>query len=523
MNLKFHSGQANLAYDDYLEKLGSHVCVDLPAIHVHDPKVVGERLIQRLADIIYWPFVAAYAKDWIRGADDERNRLVDCDGIWIDPKSGLCRISFFRWIRAVGEFFVYWAHLISAIVFGWPAKGSSSRNPATLVFGVGQESLFNHQSDERFIEFCKSGPIPGLSGANWLIVQSVVNGSRSVAPEWVTYHRFPLNRLIADGGLGLSGRLTLLMAQLRALFTFLTLSVRHPLIALLARDIATCYVVKVLDQRGLIDTVIVSNVQCANQFLWMRSPAARTFKVQMVWYSQNIQPMVYRFDRLVSHLPYYRHMRVDMHWVWTPGLKSYLEMLGIACPIHVIGPMLWYLPKHSLQQKDDSIRIVLFDVTPVTDARAEQIGLIGNYYCVKNMIRFIEESIAVCDEVRQKTGRPLQVFLKHKRGHNRTHDLRYLDLISQLTGPGGKLTLLPFDTNMYDLLRDSTVAVVAPYSSPAYVADAVGTRAVFFDPTGDLLPTYEETRFVSFASRRDELRELLLSAVGSRATLPNDG
>jgi len=505
-----HSGHAYVAFERHLEAAARRISGEVRGVGVHRPETVSERVVQRIVELTLWPFVALFARDpeGVQGGD----RAVICDGITLNPNSGRVTISFTRLLGGVGEFLAHWAHMTYAVIGGGfsgrPAGGPS----ATLLFGVGLESIVHDGSDARFLHFCRVGPIESLRSARSLIVQANQANLVSSDPEWAGYDRFPLHHYLRTRSVGFAARLALLTTQLRALVSFAQGILASPLIALLARDVAYSFVVTEMDKRGMIDAVLVTNASYASQPLWMRSPGQRAFPVYMVWYSQNVQPMVYRSDGLQSVLPNYRHLWADEHWVWTPGLKTYLEHLSIPGPIHVVGPILWYLPE-AVATPGDGIRIVIFDITPVTDERAGQIGLICNYYSASHMIRFIEETVAACRAVEADTGMHIRLYLKHKRGYNPGHDSRYIELIRHLTEPGGEIRLLPSETNMFTLLRNAALAVVVPYSSPAYVADAVGTPAVFFDPTEELLPQFEQTPKVGFASGCVALRERIEKAV----------
>jgi polysaccharide biosynthesis PFTS motif protein len=348
--------------------------------------------------------------------------------------------------------------------------------------------------------------------ARRLVVQCVPHKGIAASPDFF-YDRFPLQFLIRRTKLGVSGRAVLLGMHLVAPLVFLWSIVRMPLLAVLARDFAFAFGVNALDRYRMIESVVITNSAYTAQPLWMRGPATRRFAVHMVWYSQNTRPVVYARDGFAADLPNYRHARMDETWVWTSGYKSYLEQLGLPCVIHVVGPILWYLPEPAQPRVEKDICIVVFDVTPVRDDAAERIGLIGNYYCAENMIRFIEEVLAVCREVEKKSGGRVRLMLKHKRSYNQAHDQRYIDLIERLSAPQGDMTLVPFQTNMYALLAGSDVSIVVPWSSPAYVAAHLGAQAVFFDPAMELLPTFEQTSRVKFASGRAELLTLLARTV----------
>jgi polysaccharide biosynthesis PFTS motif protein len=269
-----------------------------------------------------------------------------------------------------------------------------------------------------------------------------------------------------------------------------------------------------LNGKNLIESIVTTNSNYSAQPLWMSHLPGKQFLTHMVWYSQNTIPFVYASDPIKANVPNYRHMQLDVSWVWTEGYAAYLRTLSIPGDIHVVGPILWHLPPaHAVSKAaSDEIVLVAFDVTPVREAVAESIGF-GNYYSTANMIQFVEETLSMCREMERRTGRRVRLSLKHKRSYNtKTHDPRYIELISRLSAQGGGIELIPLETNMYTLLASSDLAIVVPYSSPAYVASAMGIRAIYFDPTTELLPTFDPAPLVTFASGRAELLRMALEA-----------
>lgn len=167
-------------------------------------------------------------------------------------------------------------------------------------------------------------------------------------------------------------------------------------------------------------------------------------------------------------------------------------------------------------RKDTDIRVVVCDVTPLRDNVALQIGLAENYYSGTTMIQFMEEILWCCRELEARNGRRVQVSLKHKRSYNmKTHDPRYIDYIGRLSAPGGGIELIPFQANMYDLFSNADLVIVAPYSSPAYVASTGGIQAIYFDPTKELVPTFKPSPLVKFASGRAELLRVVSEAISA--------
>jgi polysaccharide biosynthesis PFTS motif protein len=234
------------------------------------------------------------------------------------------------------------------------------------------------------------------------------------------------------------------------------------------------------------------------QPLWMRSLPGRRFKVHMTWYSQNTKPFVYRINGVQADMPQYRHVAVDEHWVWTEGYATYLKSLGLTAEVHVVGPILWYLPEAS-PPKVFERSVAIFDVTPVKEAFAQQIGLPRNYYSTTNMIAFLEQAMIACERVAEQLGQPVLVLLKHKRSHGTIHDPRYIAFVDHLVA-GGRIKLLPPQTSLYSLIAASSAVIVVPFSSPAYVASALKVPAIYHDATESIEATYERASLVDFTS-----------------------
>jgi len=445
---------------------------------------------------------------------------MDCDGIVLCPGSGKVAISVRLFISSCFEFALHWVYVLGALLSGMLSARASDLRPATLVFGVGQESLFDNGSDARFIEYCRKGPIAPLVKANRVIVQSVAP-SESVLTSEFTYSRIPLATLIRRTHLGAAVRANLLIRHLTAPYILLLAAIRFPPLILLARDIAYAFAIKVLDRNDFIEAVVITNSAFTSQPLWMRDATDRKFAVHMVWYSQNVVPFVYIRDGHVSDVPNYRHVRADQMWVWTNGFKDYLEKVGISSSIHVVGPILWYMPTPPRAHSDTDIRIAIFDVTPVRDDVARRIGLIDNYYSMENMERFIEEAVSVCRELEAITGRRVRVLLKHKRNYNTSHDQRYIELIERITLSGTGVELVPFQSNMYSLVSECDASIVVPYSSPAFVASHLGRHSIYFDPTGELAPTFEKAALIGFAFDRAGLKRQLVEIMSSKTAYEN--
>lgn len=471
---------------------------------------VRERLTQRLVEVALPPFLRAWQKR--RDAVEIGLRL---DGLHLRKDTGAASIAPLYFGRLALEFGAHWGLALAAIVGGFGDGSRLTAGPVTLLFGVGNDALFSRGTDARFVDFCKEGPIRPLREASQMIIQAPTRAGGSSHARF-SYDRYPLLALARHARLTTIARLALLGRHLLAPFAFVAAVVQRPLLALLASDFAVDHVARTLHARGEIEAIVITNTLYTSQPLWMRRFAAGTAALHMVWYSQNTVPLVYTRDGIRSDLPHNRHIRASHHWVWTEGYRAYLLKLGLGASIHVVGPILWYLPPRKPVAKS-GLQIAVFDVTPVNEAYAEKVGLINNYYSAHNMVCFLRGVIALKAVLEERLQRPVRVLVKHKRAYSPAHDARYIDFVATHSGPEGPLTLAAHDDDMYSMIAASDLTIVVPYSSPAHVSVHVGVPAIYFDAAGLLEDSHERGPLLDFASGDDALINKGKIAFASRA------
>ena len=515
----FRTERGYVEFEKMISRVETWADVAAPSVLGYSGSALARRLVQRIVEIGLVPFIQECARVAACGkplpSDSGTVRFLD---LTVELATGKARLRPLSVIRAVAEFVLHWGHVTGIAMLSFLSR-REQKGAATLLFGVGNECLKLGDADARFVQFCQNGPVSPLSEATRLIVQTA-REIRSVQPNRFGYARFPMFALLQENAQSLGEFLRFMLSHLQAAGAYLCAVVHLPLLSILGRDFAYHALVGHLNRKNLIETVVITNSNYSAQPLWMSHFPERRFLTHMVWYSQNTVPLVYADDPIKVNIPNYRYMRVDASWVWTEGYAAYLRTLAIPGDIHVVGPILWYLPCISAHPKvvSGDIVFVLFDVTPVKDGVAPSIGLFGNYYSAANMTRFLEESMLVAKEMERQTGRRVSVLLKHKRNYStKIHDQGYIKLVASLASRGD-LELIPSEMNMYELLDRSDLAIVAPYSSPAYVASSLGTHAAYFDPTKTLVPTFQPAPCVTFASSRAELLRVALDAVSDCAS-----
>lgn len=445
--------------------------------------ILVDRLVQRLIEISLTPYAVAVMALCRTSpcSFPARGSRIECGRASMELGAGAIRISLRQALANHLDFLLHWGFCLGAILF--PARAAATGQPAVLVFGVGTESLFANGSDERFVAYCRHGPIEPLAKAHRLLIQCSVQNAVSTRAEF-TYCARPLISLVRCSRLGFSARLALAQEHLVLSFRYAVAVTRRPALSLLGRDFAYSAISFGLDRKGLIEAIIFTTSNYNSQPLWVRG--LRNANLHLVWYAQNFKPVVYAADPAESEIPCARWVRVDTHWVWTRAFGDYLGALGHRGAIEVVGPIVWYLPE-SRPPSSSSIDIVVFDISPFSDHVALHAGgYITNYNNVGNLSAFIADVTALRPSLEAILQMPVSLCLKTKRGYNAIYDKTYFDYLDQLDSAGA-ITLVEHSTNIYSLISSSHLAVVYPYSSPAYIADALHVPAIYYDPTKSIV------------------------------------
>lgn len=468
--------------------------------------------MQRLVELTLGPYVIQLAEHVRHNKPflHPEGATINFDGISIDTRSGAVGLTLRFLLSACLEFAAHWLHALFTIL---SIGSTTSRGRATLVFGIGAESLFRGENDQSFVEYCSNGPITPLSVAKRLIVQHVTFKG-ACSDMRVSYARYPIAQLACEIQISWRERLSLLARHLLMPARYIWGVLRCPPLVMLGRDFALGPLMAALDRSGMIEAVVFTNSNYSIQPLWARAP--RAYETHMVWYSQNVIPFVMKADDFTKDLPNYRYMQLDVHWAWTPWFHQYLmEHGGRSQCVKVSGPVTWYLPESLPKGQAAHFKIAVFDITPISDEYAESIGLLANYYCSTTAIGFLRGVLEAVASFRKSESVDCVVSLKHKRNYSPTHDQGYIEEVIKHVSKGD-VKLIPFDTNIYSFIADSDVVVVIPNSSPPYIATTLGIPSIYFDPTMEMRPTFEHAPGIFFASGVDDLYQHLIKIYKSK-------
>lgn len=433
---------------------------------------------------------------------------IDCGRLVMCLASGEIAITFRQSVRWLHEFLAHWSYCLLAIVVG--GMGRQNAPSSVLVHNIAPENLFSAGSDEQFVAYCRFGPIGPLKAGRRFFVESSSSNTSS-NPDVFSYCRHPLISLLRISRLGILGRLALLAQHLVLFVEFPVAVCRTRSLALLGKDMAYTRVAAALDNRRLIDSVVVTCEAWGRQPLWARS--LRHAKMHMIWYSQSPQSASYVFDKQKAIGPPLRWIRVDTHWVWTSALARYLRKHAHGDrEIEVVGPIIWQLPE--LGERDSSVlKVLAFDVPAVSDAvMLEQVGEMSNYYHPENLCSFITDIAALKGPLERALGLPVSIAVKMKRSMRPQYVSDYFDFIERLYA-SGMLQAVNLSDNLYSVISRSDLVIAYPFTSPAYLAEWLGVPAIFYDPTRSLMRDdfCESEEAVRFARGPEELLTVSLA------------
>ncbi len=507
MSTGLSTGQVYAEFDALIRQVEAWLRAKDPSIARFDPDQVRARIVQRIVHITgsgYSGHVARRAKLPPDRRAAAAADLVRIAGLTIDPATGRVSVSWRQWSANLFEFAAAWLDLLAGLTAALFAPAPRTLQPATILLEAGGPI---DRTDASLVEFCRSGPIAPLASATAIIVQTRTPPRRSTSPA-VTYSRRPFIQLVRQG-LPRAGRWRALASHLAAPIRCAWSLVTCPVTVLVSRDLAIAPLVRQLDRQGCIEAVVTTTSTFQGQPLWSKGQRDRSFKLHMLWYSQNFIPKMYKGDASRQSLPAARHIRIDVHWVWTPGFAEYLrETLG-PVETHAVGPIVWYLKAPGQGLSRQRFTIAAFDVTPLPDG-SSPFGAVRDYYSVSCITQFVSDIVAIGRAIERETGVPVVVRLKHKRLPKAgRHDSSYLAWLDQLAATSPHLELVDHRENLFRLVADCDLSVSVPYTSTAYVGAALARPAVYYDPTAEVVPQFEASPYVSFASGRGELETLM--------------
>ncbi len=421
----------------------------------------------------------------------------------LDPGKRRVYIGLRAALKGMVEGLAALALAIAATV--WPERRRSPGIHVALI-GTSSADVFRDGSDARFVDFCRCGILPMLYAPAPLMVQCACDNLSDFDPD-ILYARRPLIRLLRVSPARAKDRLRLALSLAGVLLRTAVRASVDRRQALLLRDNVESEVVRALVSWGSLGQVVLSNSAMWRQALYVRE---RVVPTAMVWYSENNKWIWDRENRPYDH-PAFFCLDVQSHWVWTDSQRKWLLSIGCQCDIHVVGPILWYLPAKSMSRSSDGpFWVTVFDIIPVSTRRLSELALTDPYYSSDRCIRFIRGVVEAARVARSLSGLDIRIRLKHKR-KQQDGDAAYGKAISELVTQG-ELSLIDMSEDLYVATTSSILSVVQPFSSPAIVAASCSAHACYYDVDGILRKPALLDRRIEFVQDVPALAQSMVQA-----------
>jgi hypothetical protein len=524
MNSFFHCGEIDNKFQSIIRLCQTNIRKKTKDFIVFDKTILVDRLVQIITERIRNAYIILCGNHINNeGIVPDENEILLLNGISINQTTGGISINRKARLKLAAVFFYVWSQLLIVnmlgLVSGLMFRGKKLTAPGTIFYGMVLNQILHHGTDKRFKDYCDNGPIKPLVDATTIFVQEFKKKG-SYSSKDLMYTNSPVSKLLYESNLTVKERITVLFLQVQYALVYIPELINTPLMSLLAKDIAICPIVLALDKFNKIKNILITNSSIYFQPLWMRGPPEKKFITHLILYSQNDKFAVYKHDKLDGITTGVSNIIADEYWVWTEGRKKELEIKVKSKYIHVVGPILWYREdKDCIFKKEaDEIRIAVFDVIPINPKVSNKIGILRNQYTTENMLLFIQHIVSVIEEIKEDANGNIELYIKHKRPHSNIHDENYLDYIQALI-ENETVKLVPSDINLFSFLDSCDLTINATYTSVAYISSHLNKDAVYFDPVDEMVPVYEPSPYITFASNREELLAVVKEKVLSESSL----
>ena len=509
---KFHTSLVYDEYVNYLKKIKFETDFETDLVS-------KEQIQNRLKQKFVSSTLHLYGKKFsdfvvINNSVPSDAQFYDLNSIKVNAQSKV-ELSLIVKVKSLLEFISEWFLFLVCIILNRFTANKIETGSVSLLFGLGQESILNENSDKRFVNYLKSydkHKIEPLGQFESLVVQSDTR-IKSTA-DHIFYSKYPQAFIFKKYNFKWMQYFKIFGLHFLSLGDFFKIVVCHPELISIARDFSCLRVFSYISGLGLIKDIMYTMSNCTYQPLWMRLAQTKKPKINKVHYSQNCRQLVYKDYLHEAVNPYFFEVFADTAWVWTDDFKQFVSQVYKCSDVRAVGPIMFYLPTEasSAQFNQTEFNISLFDVTPFNDDYIKSIGVLNNYYSSENLKKFLHDLIHVSIQIEKELNLKINIFLKHKRSYHKLHEQSYIDLCSQYISQK-KIITIPFEENIFNFIADTDLSVAIPYTSTAHICAHYGKESLYYDPTGEILLQPNFSSKVLLVDDQNKLHKILKQKV----------
>ena len=491
-------------FTEYLKLIKGSISEELPKSFIsYSRESLLARLIQQLSTDGLYSFMSKVDSEGQYKSAPKKN--VDFGTFLFDLKSKRLIIPCRIFLKNIFLFIVLWIFALFSFISSFIFR-KVINTKTVLIYGVPHD-LRDIGTLNDFESFCFNEVENPFSKDFRYIVQAWgVKGTS----ERIFYSRYPILRLLTISRFGFLDFFVFLREHGLVLFNFLFHSLKSSAISVLWRDIALHSVINLLNRKEIITSFMLTNVHWNRQYIWMSDLHGRKFKTYMIPYSMNFSPLKYKNNETSerSPHPHLEHLRVDEIWVWSSVDILELKKLGIPAQAFIKKPVLWCPDVIAIKDKSPKFIISIFDIPPKSAENLAITGVKNNYYSCETVEKFVKDIVEICLELSTEFSIEFELRLKQKRGFSIHHDKSYINFINGMVD-ASHLKLINYGENLFSIIRASDLVISIPFSSPSYIARAIGKDAIFYDSSDSLQNDNVKNLGIDFFSDKLKLRSYI--------------
>lgn len=394
-------------------------------------------------------------------------------------------------------------------------------NQVVIIKSLWSKDVFREQSLKRFSEFCDNFPLKHLNESD-LVLVGLYDFSKDYNKNLgkVYLCNDPFFKLQSFLSVSIFEFIHASVLHFKAFLSFNLLVIRNKNSLLIGDDFAYYSLLEVVKSRGILKEVLLPCSEMSNQPLYLASQEGKNFLTSMIWYSSGIEQYSYKHDPYPTADTYYDFMDIEFAYVWEQESKNELRKYYPSLSdedVQLTGPLTWTIPPASRKGSTETLSICIFDQTPLKQSfLAENISgrTCFRYGNIETCQKFLKDTMSAIEKAQRKSSKEIKVYLKSKYELTKPKfDPSYKDSLEDFIKQG-RLEVLPPETDVQAFIAGTDLVIVAPFSSPAYIATKMNKEAIFYDSINVLNPDMVFPRdTLAFVTNIDELQSAIEKAL----------
>ncbi len=416
-------------------------------------------------------------------------------------------------------------YAFARIQFGWFRLAFKSQNKSfnniVIIKSLWAKDVLREHSLSRFLDFCNRFPLENLNESD-LILVGLYDFKKEYDQSLEKVHlcNEPFYKLQSFLSISFLESINASFLHLKAFLSFNLLIMRNKKSLLIGDDFAYFSLLEIVKSKGILKEVLLPCSEMSNQPLYLASQQGKNFLTSMIWYSSGIEQYSYKHDPYPTADTYYDFMDIEFAYVWEQESKNELRKYYPSLrdeDVQLTGPLTWTIPPAPIKESSKTLSICIFDQTPLRQSfLAENISgrTCFRYGNIETCQKFLKDTMAALEKAQKKSSKDFKVFLKSKYELTKPKfDPSYKESLEVFIKQG-RLEVLPPETDVQEFISRTDLVIVAPFSSPAYIATKMNKEAIFYDSINVLNPDMVFPRdTLAFVSNIDELQSAIEKAL----------